>query len=239
MRYDLRLIDLEGAYNFRHVGGYPTQQGTFVEWGNIYRSGEICNLTQKDIEQLEYLEIKTIIDFRNTIEKNNCPDAVIATVKNRVALPIDAGSMVHNMQKHSDLHDGREIVKEVNRILVRHSTDVYAEFFKVCSDKKNLPILFHCSAGKDRTGLAAALLLSALGVDRQTIITDYCLSATYLLGKAGFSLDDQAMNPILTVTSDYLEAAFEVIDNEFGGMESYLKETLHADTELLKSMYTE
>jgi protein-tyrosine phosphatase len=239
MRFDQRLIDLEGAHNFRHVGGYPTQQGTFVVWGNIYRSGEICELTNHDIKWLEHLEIKTIIDFRTEQEKTKCPDAVISTVKNRVALPIDAGSMVHNMRKVSELSDGREIMKEVNRLLVRHSSDVYAAFFKVCSDEKNLPLLFHCSAGKDRTGLAAALFLSALGVDRETIMMDHCLSAKYLLGREDFKTDDPIKAAILTVTSDYLEAAFEVIDNEFGGMETYLKETLQVDTDVLKSIYTE
>jgi protein-tyrosine phosphatase len=239
MRYDGRLIDLEGAYNFRHVGGYKTQQGTFAKWGNIYRSGEICDLTPKDIEHLAFLEIKTIIDFRTENEKSDCPDAAIASVKNKIALPIDAGSMVHNMRKIPAYNDGREIMKEVNRLLVRGSTNEYSAFFQLCSDKNNLPILFHCTAGKDRTGLAAALFLSALGVDRESIIIDYGLSALHLLGREDFKTDDPIKAAILTVTSDYLQAAFDVIDTEFGGMETYLTETLKVDTDLLQSIYTE
>jgi protein-tyrosine phosphatase len=237
MRYDLRKLDLEGAYNFRHAGGYPTQQGTFVKWGTLYRSGEICGLTQKDIEQLKFLNIKTIIDFRNDREKLSCPDAIISTVQKRVELPINADSFFA-MKNITVLTDGKEVMKEINRLLV-HCIDVYSAFFNIISDEKNLPILFHCSAGKDRTGFAAALFLSALGVDRETIITDYCLSTLHLLGREDYKTDDPIKAAILTVTSDYLQAAFDEIDTEFGGMETYLKETLHVDTDLLKKIYTE
>jgi protein-tyrosine phosphatase len=239
MRFNERLIDLESAYNFRHACGYQTQQGTFAEWGRIYRSGEICNLTEHDIERLNFLEIKTIIDFRTEQEKADCPDANLSTVKNRIDLPIDAGSMVYNIQKYSALTNGREIMREVNRFLVRNCINEYSAFFKICSDKKNIPILFHCSAGKDRTGLAAALLLSAIGVDRETIITDYCLSATYLLGREDLQTDDPIKAAIFTVTDDYIKAAFEIIDTEFNGIKNYLTKTLGVDIDLLRTIYTE
>lgn len=238
MKHDERLINLEGAYNFRHAGGYKTQQGTFVKWGTIYRSGDLHELTQKDIERLELLKIKTIIDFRTKTEKDFCPDAGISTVRNRIELPINVGSML-NMQFFSALNDGREIMKEVNRLLVRYSIDVFSAFFEACSDEKNLPLLFHCSAGKDRTGTAAALFLSAVGVDKETIISDFCLSAAYVFGKPDLTTDNPVLAPIMTVTPDYLEAAFEVIDTEFGGMETYLKQWLKVDTDALKKIYTE
>ncbi len=239
MKNNERLITLEGAYNLRDVGGYKTRQGSTVKWGMMYRGGELHTLTPGDVKIMESRNIRTIIDFRSDHERAEYPDAAIPTVVNQVELPINAGNMIE-MQNLPVINDGREIMKELGRLLVRYSTDVYTAFFEVLSDKKNAPVLFHCSAGKDRTGFGAALFLAALGVDRETIIEDYMLSAEYLQGKYDDIIAaDPFMAPMMTVRPEYLEASLGVVDTEFGGMETYLKKTLGVDMDLLKSIYTE
>ena len=115
--------------------------------------------------------------------------------------------------------------------------DVYKEFFSILSEKENAPLLFHCSAGKDRTGIAAALLLSALGVDRETVTEDYMLSAEHITKKYEFiTREHPELKPLTTVRKEYLETAFRVIDEEFGGIERYLIDNLEVD---LDKLYTE
>lgn len=234
-----RLVPLEGAFNVRDLGGYKTRQGTTVKWGMVYRAGDLHELTQNDIRIMEERNLRTIIDFRIDDEKIKSPDADFATVVKRVELPINAGNMI-DIKKFPANVAGQEIMKELNRVIVRYGTEAYTAFFRALSDRQAAPILFHCSAGKDRTGLGAALFLAALGVERKDIIEDYMLSAEYLRGKYDQLIEeDPYLAPMMTVESGYIEAALDMVETRFGGMELYLKETLGADLELLKNIYTE
>jgi Protein tyrosine/serine phosphatase len=112
-------------------------------------------------------------------------------------------------------------------------------FFQTLANPANAPLLFNCSAGKDRTGIAAALVLSTLGVDRETVFTDYLLSEVHLKEKYKSQIEeDPASEPFFTVQRNFLEAAFDEIDTRYGGMESYLRKQLKVDTELLRELYT-
>lgn len=229
---------MEGAYNVRDLGGYVTTEGRSVKWGKAVRSGDLDKLTDNDLQYLNNFPIRTYIDFRDAAEAAMTPDKQPDSVVNTFHLPVDAGNL---MQMHGlSFEKGEKLMEEINRILVTQSQGTYKEFFRIASDEQNLPLLFHCSAGKDRTGFAAALLLAALGVDRKTIMEDYMLSSDYL--KEKYAEDIRAypiLEPLMTVRPSYLEAAFEVIDKEFGGIENYLKNQLNVDFEALKKIYTE
>lgn len=131
-------------------------------------------------------------------------------------------------------------MEEVYAYIIRNMQDVYKEFFSILSEKENAPLLFHCSAGKDRTGIAAALLLSALGVDRETVTEDYMLSAEHITKKYEFiTREHPELKPLTTVRKEYLETAFRGIDEEFGGIERYLIDNLEVDLDKLRELYTE
>jgi protein-tyrosine phosphatase len=107
-------------------------------------------------------------------------------------------------------------------------------------NENNTPLLFHCSAGKDRTGFASALFLASLGVDKETIIQDYLLSKKQVEEKyAGFVAENPVLEPLMTVKREYIEAALDLIDKEYGGMENYLTHYLQVDTLKMRKIYTE
>lgn len=232
-----RLLPVKGAYNMRDLGGYPAAGQKHIKWRTLLRSGDLNQLTEADLNYLASLPLRTDIDFRGKTEVTKAPDK-IPPATTYYPLPLEAGDM-SDMQQ---LDPARipTILQEIYAYIVRSAQDTYAAFFRMVSDEQNAPLLFHCSAGKDRTGMAAVYLLSALGVDRETVIQDYLLSATYIKGKYDFIVQRYPQfEPLTTVKREYIEAAFQVIDNEFEGMERYLTQQLGADIEKLREIYTE
>jgi protein-tyrosine phosphatase len=232
-----RLLPMEGAYNVRDVGGYKTIDGKTVKWGRVFRSGDLNQLTSADITYLENIGVKTIVDFRDSTEKLTAPDSSLSTVINRLEYPIETGSIVVMAQT---AEENKQVLVDANKIFVTDFQDEYKKFFEALMNENNLPLLFHCSAGKDRAGFATAMFLSALGVDRETIIQDYLLSGIYVEEKyASYVSLAPYLAPVFTVYREYIEAAFDTIDDKYGGVESYLSEELGVDLELMRAIYTE
>jgi protein-tyrosine phosphatase len=214
-------------------------KGGQVKWGMLYRSGDLCDLQAEDRRELEKRNLKTVVDFRDQAEREAAPDGVIGTVVSTHWLPIDAGNMM-DLAGVGDSADGEALMEKLYRVLAGEARSQYREFFRILSDPANAPILFHCSAGKDRTGMGAALTLSALGVSRDIIIEDYLLSAEYLKGKYRAWLSaDSHLEPMMSVRRRYLEAAFDTIERDYGGMDRYLQDELGASPGLLRELYTE
>lgn len=233
-----RLLPVTGAYNMRDLGGYKAANGKHVKWRTLLRSGDLNKLTEEDLDYLASLPLRTDIDFRSKNEKNAAADKPPSTVTKYIPLSIEAGDM-SDMQ-HFDVNKIPTILEDAYAYIIRNAQNIYREFFRIVTDESDAPLLFHCSAGKDRTGIAAALLLAALGVDRETIMEDYLLSAEYIKGKYDFLTDRfPQFAPLTTVKKEYLETALNVIDKEFGGMENYLVNNLGADLEKLRKNYTE
>ena len=234
-----RLIKTEGAYNIRDLGGYSTDEGKKVKWGLLYRAGDLVDLTDRDIKKLNSLGIKTVVDFRSIEEINQNPDKLPDSVNKSYLLSIDFGSMA-NLTSSIDINKGEEMMRMFYEGGIRDAQPEYVEFFKILSDPVNLPLLFHCSAGKDRTGIGAALFLSAIGVDREVIYDDYMMSAEYVREKYAKLVEEQPeLAATMTVKREYLEAAFNVIDKEYGGIENYLINYLNVNIPLMRSIYTE
>lgn len=139
-----------------------------------------------------------------------------------------------------DLETGPSMMEDLNRAMVNEAKPQYTEFFKIMSDADNLPVVFHCTAGKDRTGFGAALFLASLGVDRETIYRDYLLSVKHVERKYRHVMESEPrMAPLLTVRRSYLKAAFDEIDKRYGGVDRYLTEQLGVDLERMRAIYTE
>ena len=233
-----RFVPLQGTYNTRDFGGYPAAGGKRVRYGMLYRSDDLSQLTGRDLTTLGALGLKTVIDFRTDKVQELTPDRLPKDLALFQPLGIKVGNVYD--EKLGALEDGPEFMRETNRTLVSGPQKQYQEFFKIISSGENLPALFHCSAGKDRTGLGAALFLSALGVDRETIYRDYLLSAENLKGKYDELLEkNPAMKALITVRRDYLEAAFEEIESRFGSVDNYLSTYLNVDPERLRAIYLE
>ncbi|MDR0630036.1 MAG: tyrosine-protein phosphatase [Treponema sp.] len=234
-----RLLPLEGVHNLRDLGGYPTQEGRQLRWGLLYRAGDLHGLSSKDQAFLEKRHIKTIVDFRGTQEKTRAPDGALATLVQTFELPIEAGSILDLCAAETEVR-GEALMQELYGRLVEIARPQYRKFFSILADPAHTPLLFHCSAGKDRTGLAAAFILSALGVDRERIYQDYLLSAAYLREMIRQWLAaEPLLEAVLSVRRGYLEAAFAAIDAAFGGINRYVQEELGADTAGMREWYTE
>ncbi|HVN52308.1 MAG TPA: tyrosine-protein phosphatase [Acidimicrobiales bacterium] len=178
-----RLVRLEGARNFRDLGGYRGLGGSTVRYGRIYRSGELGALTGQDREVVARLGITTICDLRGPGEVERMPDGAIAGAE-PVALPMGEGDADHgNMIERAARGEIAGVTEDdMARIYVslleRFATEIGA-VLRLAADPDRHALLFHCAAGKDRTGLVAALLLAALGVDTDDILDDYELTNRY------------------------------------------------------------
>ena len=131
-------------------------------------------------------------------------------------------------------------MKDMNILLVTDSACIhqYKEFFKLLQNGDDIPLMFHCSAGKDRTGMGAALVLSALGVDEQTILKDYLLSNTYLANKyAGLKSQYPTISSLFEVKPEFLQAGLDKIKKDHGSVENYLTKVLGVDIQKMREMY--
>ena len=232
------LIEGEGFYNLRDLGGYTGIDGRTVKSGVLFRGDDLHHATKKDLAKLAEIPLQTIIDFRDEQEKLSAPNQFPENVQNYIGLEIQVGNILDIINIEDD--DSSELMVNVNISLVRDFQAVFRQFLHIAANASTGPLFFHCSAGKDRTGYAAALLLSALGVDREVIMTDYQLSAVYIRPKyEEFIQNNPILAPLLETRQKYLGAAFETINTEFGGVENYLAAHLNADVEKLRELYLE
>jgi len=239
-------LPLEGLLNTRELGGYPvTVDGKRrrVKRNLIYRSGSPENVTGADKKILESLNIKTVVDFRSPEEKTSAFN--LASCVKKAELPINAGNLMGNVLKkgkwllNPSAAGAEGEMLQLYTILPEEAIPPYRELFSLLADPANTPLLFHCSAGKDRTGLASALILHALGAGRETIMRDYLASTEYLRPFREICMKTMPkMVPYTTVKEAYLEAAFQTIE-KYGGVDHYLAKELEADPERLRELYTE
>lgn len=239
-----RLLPLEGAHNFRDLGGYETRDGRFVRWGKIYRSDELSGLTDVDVASMAKLGVRWLCDFRSDEERAESPDRLPSESPPEVErLVITDGdwSAVELRRKilagDIDDLDAVELMKEANRGFATIFRDRYTVMLDRLARGDTLPALIHCTGGKDRAGFGSAVVLLALGVPRETVMDDYLLTNHYtharieralLLIRFGslFRTDPERVRPLLGVHRDFLQAAFDVIDRDFGSDEAFLREGL-------------
>lgn len=236
-------LPLESGYNFRDLGGLRTVHGKRVKWGTIFRSDDLGGLSDRDLAYLASIPLKSIVDFRSHSEIEASPDRVPESVQNRHPLSIDPGSIMGFMEKGVDAittADAEDAMMMLYRTFVTDSACLtrFKEFFELLQDEGNAPLLYHCSAGKDRTGIATALLLSALGVDEETILEDYLLSNSYLKDKYSAIIDKfPELRAMFEVKPHYIKGTFDEIKTRHGSVEQFLKNELHVDLQKLRTLY--
>lgn len=227
---------LENAPNFRDLGGYITTEGKQVKWGKVFRSQSLAQLNAQDMAKVKELGIKTVIDFRDESEAlkapSNLPDDITV-----IHLPIGVGnndSILSMMQSEAGWLDSAQCIRfmeEMNRKFVTEYASQYRVFFSVLLDPENYPLVFHCTAGKDRTGFAAAMLLSALDVNWNTIMEDYLLTNQYLNPpEQTQQIPVEArsfVRQMWGVQSSYLNAARDEIIKRYKSIDNYLQKELN------------
>jgi protein-tyrosine phosphatase len=249
-----RHLPFDGTPNFRDYGGYLTKDGRSVKWRQLFRSGQLSSLTAEDQNQFERLDIQLVFDFRRVEECERDPSIFpAAAIPKVVGLPIDPGSSISFFDNiatgNISAQEMAEFMCVVNREFVLDQGDNYRKMFSHLLNQSQGGSLVHCAAGKDRTGFAAAMVLSALGVPKETIFADYMLTADYLSvdreidriqEKYQWTGDADAFRPMLEVHESYLQAAFDAIDQNFPSVEVYLEEILglgQSECELLQGRY--
>ena len=236
----LRHVPFEGTPNFRDFGGYPIQGGGRVKWRSLFRSGQLASLTESDLNQLAILDIRLVFDFRHEHERLKDPSQFPECAMPKVVdLPIDPGSSFNFLGAIAEgeltPEDMAEFMCRINREFVYNQSAHYRRMFEHMLEQPEGASLIHCSAGKDRTGYAAAMILSALGVSRDIVMQDYLLTSNYfdidreisrVCKKYGWEGDAGAMRPLLEVREQYLRAAFDAIEEQFPNLDDYLDEVL-------------
>ena len=217
---------LQGATNFRDLGGHVGQDGRRVRHHRVYRSDHLAGLTPEDQRTLQGLGLTHRIDFRGAHERATLPSelpgvtalalSIEPTVVQRVQALIAAGQVPTEAETV-------ELMCQTYRAFASAGAPVYARFFRHVLEQPT-PLVFHCTAGKDRTGFAAALLLGALGVAHDDIVHDYLLTNRLYVRSTLVEAHGPAhvMDVLWSVQPAFLEAAFATIEQEFGGLQSYL-----------------
>ncbi len=229
------LLRLQGASNFRDVGGYRTAEGLRIKRGRVFRSDHLASLTAEDLAQLQRIGLTHSLDFRGVAECETTPYAIPGV--SRVAFNIEP-SVIAKMQAlvaqgiEPSTEDTVALMCGTYRDFVNNNASTFGRFLKHLLEEPT-PQVFHCTAGKDRTGFAAALLMSALGVDRATIEQDYLL--TNQLYRRDPNIEGKGplhvMKVLWGVQPAFLHAALETVDQQHGGMTAYLHGAIGLSTQ--------
>lgn len=226
-----RSIDMDNISNFRDLGGYYTADESQLKWGKIYRSGHLSNANLFDQEKIKQLGIKTIVDFRTEKDRKTHPYFINIP---KINIPINSADIFsYKDQLLNDSFTRSETIlymQKAYKELVEDNAEQYAEMFDILLDVNNYPVLITSHLGKDRIGIASALLLYALGVPEYIIEEDYLISNKQIDPKKTINYSgtlsesvQESMTALLSANSVYLNHAFDYIKEEYGSVDNYLE----------------
>jgi protein-tyrosine phosphatase len=240
MRHPDRVWALQGATNFRDLGGYAGHGGRPVRWRKLFRSDHLGDLTEADRALLADLELVSAFDFRGTEERAAMPYALAGVVQHSLAIEPTVVQHLEDLQAA-----GRpltpevvvELMKDLYRSLVNDQASHFARLFHHLLEADG-PLVFHCTAGKDRTGVAAALILLALGVSRRDVMEDYLLSNELYkrLPPPQTRTPAEALAVLWRVQEAFLDAALQSVERDHGSVERYLTRGLGLTPAALRAL---
>lgn len=270
MIQEIKRIPLEGVHNTRDLGGYRAADGKRIRHRSLIRSGELHELTEKDQEILtaEY-KLATVVDFRTNVEREEKPDPALPGVTyipnpilEEAALGItrekssdnNVVGMVLDQLRENDNAGTQYMEKMYGSLLTNDfSKKQYANFFRILLEQEKGAVLWHCTAGKDRAGTAAALLLEALGVSREQTVADYMKVNEFaaeginrtvqaLVQRTGDARLGEHVRTLFSVRESYINTVFQMIQEGYGSIERYMKEEMGIGADglqLLRNKYLE
>lgn len=251
-----RLVPLEGGINFRDLGGYITGDGREVRWRTLFRCGHLSNLTSRDLVALGQWRVTHIHDFRRQDEQRRNPSQPLnARVYADYAISVGSLSRFWEYLGSGQLNadSSHQLVVESYRTCVDDVAPHYGRLFQALLTNEGNATIFHCAAGKDRTGMAAALILAALGVPRAAIVDDYLLTLEHFDTSLLLETVEQHLRnarvehwerswlmPYCAVHQDNIEAFFAGIEAGYGSVAEYLQRALglsRSDIQALQRIY--
>ena len=255
------MLELEEGINFRELGGYLTEDGRKIKWHKLLRCGSMAQLTKNDVDYLDQYGVRYIIDLRSPEESNYSPDKYPdkAQYFQDTVYPFSFSlfknlGIINNMRLGaSNMDFGRQTYLQM--LLDPHAQAAYRKMFNVLleNDKEGKSVVFHCTAGKDRTGVAAFLILSALGVSEKQIVEDYLYTNLFFDNYSSETINDalesesqteiaQRLNSKTAVIAETIEVLPKACQVVSGSVEKFLEEKLgmtKAKIERLQELYLE
>ncbi len=242
-----RVLPVIGGYNFRDIGGYTSADGRKIKWGKLFRTANMAYLSQADLLYLQERNVDTIVDFRTPIEVEKEPDRVPKNVVdlNIPAMDLDrtdsTADYAQLSREYKEKNSGYlKMINNYEHLVADEFSNVaYRKFFDLLLRKKQT-LAFHCTAGKDRTGVASMLFMEALGISENQIKHDYLitdrLSTKIVDGKVdymkkkGASAEEIAnIRSLWTVNIDYLQRAIDTVKSLSGDPITYLHDYIHLE----------
>lgn len=229
-----RHLPLSGLTNFRDLGGYTGHGGRTVRWRRIFRSDHLAGLTPDGQQALAALGVARAVDFRGVAESAAYAYAlpgvayhglhIEPTVVQRAQALLRSGATL-------TAADAVALMQDTYRGFVHENAPRFAQLFALLLES-DAPMVFHCTAGKDRTGFAAALILLALGVPRDVVMHDYLLTNDLYRPPEGLAgpAPREVLQVLWRVQTEFLDAALHAVDAQHGGLEPFLREVLGVDT---------
>lgn len=240
---DDRILALEGGVNFRDIGGYATHDGHFVRWGQVYRTGALSTLTPKDWQQLDGMGLQLVCDLRSAEEAVDAPDNISSARIRYQHLPLKAELDTWKRMRtimFSPSSVPQMLIDSYTEIMIDQNPAVFGQVLCYLADEANRPAIIHCTAGKDRTGVTIALLLSLLGVSDDIIAADYTLSNGYFPHFYAFAqralapvrwlrvtADD--IYPLLVANAETIKTTLHYVRARYGTVEVYLRDYAGVD----------
>lgn len=260
---DGRGLGLVGAPNARHLGGLPAADGRRVRSGVLVRSGALGRLTDDDLPTLAKLDLSCVLDLRHGSEIADAPNRLPEPPPRVRHLPVydqshQVFTYVAALLHGHDVSAYRQLVEQgspaamaaIYRWFVSgpRAREAFAQACRELAEPGNLPAVFHCSVGKDRTGWLTAILLTVLGVDREAIRVDYLRTnddtagakakLLALLAQRRPGVDLAAIEPLLQARPSYLDAAYSEVERVYGAFDGYLRAGLGLADQTLESLRT-
>lgn len=228
-----REVVLEGAVNFRDLGGYTTTEYRRIKMGRVYRAADISKLTDTDMEELKRRKIYTVVDFRSEEEAAKAPDRLLPHADYSL-LSVGSGNIADLAAFAKGHTAGRDVM-----LAFYSDVSVFKEkyrpfFMKLLTLPDTSAIVFHCSAGKDRTGIAAALFLYVMDVPMETILSDYMSSNMYRQKEneaiinelVNQGIDRQMATQMMEANPQYLQASFNALQRRYGSVDMFIYKEL-------------
>jgi protein-tyrosine phosphatase len=245
-----RLVRMQGALNFRDAGGYTTKDGKQVTWGKVFRSADISKLTEADLQTMAGKHIYTVIDLRGVRESAAAPDKLLPNTDYTLC-PAGSDSLPDRQKMMALVKQGGFLDKFYGVASLPYFGKRYKPMFqKLLALPDTAAILYHCTGGRDRTGMASALFLYALGVPEPTIEADFTASNIYLQPmharmyhdlSQGMGLDIATIKKEMDLRPELLRTFFNAIKGQYGSMEKFMLQELGLGSNelaVLKKKYT-
>lgn len=235
-----RVWPLQGASNFRDLGGYAGHGGRPLRWRRLFRSDHLAVLTEADKARLAALGLAQAFDFRGQQERAALGYELPGVTQHSLAIePTVVQRMQDLMTSGQALTPRRmaELMSDLYRALVNDQSPRFAELFEHLLTA-DAPLVFHCTAGKDRTGFAAALILLALGVPRELVRQDYLITNRVIRQPPLVQsvLPPEVLAVLWRVQPDFLDAALQAVDADHGGIDRYLQRRLGLGPAALRTL---